>query len=81
MHPDAEPHAALLRHRGRRRREGFLNRKGSGHRTGCRVERGEHRIARRVDDPALMGLDMLPEYRARRIQRRQGRALVAGHQP
>jgi hypothetical protein len=80
VNADAEAHAPVLRHVLRRGSEFLLDRERGRHRAGRRFEHREHRIARHVDDAALLRLDVRPENLARGIQRRHRGALIGRHQ-
>jgi hypothetical protein len=49
-------------------------------RAGGRLEHGEDRVARHVDDAALVFFDLGPENSARCIERHHGRSIIAGHE-
>src|SRR6516165_6531963 len=58
----------------------MLNSNGRGDCSGRGLEHGEHRVARHVDYAAMVRLDLGTKYRARRIERGHGRAVVDRHQ-
>ena len=77
---DAKAHALRL---GRLRCGGLqllLHGNRSAHRAGGGLKHGEHRIARHVDDAALVGFDVGSKDPARGIQRVHRGALVQRHQ-
>ena len=57
-----------------------LNRKGCRNRTAGSLEHRKHRVTRHVDDTALVGFDLIAEYRSRRIERGHGGTFVGRHQ-
>ena len=81
-HVNADPkaHLPIVRHRVGGHPQLVLNGNGGCHRPGRRLEYGKHRVAGRVDHPAMVRLDLRTKYRSRRIERDHGRAVVDRHQ-
>ena len=80
VHADAKSHAPIVRYPVRRRFDTLLDRQCGAHRASGGLEHRKHRITRHVDDAPLMRFDVDPEDAARSVERRDGRALVRGHQ-
>ena len=77
---DAKAHALRLRHGLAGHRERLLDLERGAHGAACRFERGEHRVARHVDDATLVRFDANPEDAARGIEIGQRGVLVLRHE-
>jgi hypothetical protein len=68
MDTDAKAHLPIVRGCAMGGLQVVLNRKGCRNRTACGLEHCKHRVARHVDDTALVGFDLIAKYRSRRIE-------------
>ena len=81
MHAHAKAHFPVLWNCAGRSREFALDQQRRAGRACRALENGEHRIPSHVDHPSLVRFNGFPEYGARPVERRYGRAFIDGHQP
>src|SRR4030095_12749149 len=80
LHGEAYSQLGLVGNRAGCGVERALDGERRGYGTAGRLEHRQHRVADRVDDPAVMRRDVLTKGRVRALERARGPALVGLHQ-